>query len=74
MKISKFKDYFDQEIKYEQLLPRKLTKHLTGFYYADKILTVFVTVFTVTNIFAHAKGEKQLLGLITAVFFLYCFV
>ena len=30
-----------QEIKYQQLLTSKLSKYLTGFDYADKILTVF---------------------------------
>ena len=51
----------------------KLSKYLTGFDYADKILTAFLTVFSGTNIFAHVKGEKQLLGLITSVFsLLFC--
>ena len=73
MKIGKIKDYFDQQIKYQQLLTSKLSKYLTGFDYADKILTVFLTVFSSTNIFAHVKGEKQLLGLITSVFsLLFC--
>ena len=31
-------------------------------------MTVFLTVFSGTNIFAHVKGKKQLLGLITSVF------
>ena len=43
-------------------------KYLTSFDYTDKILTVFLTVFSGTNIFAHAKGKKQLVGLITSVF------
>ena len=50
------------------MLTSKLSKYLTGFDYADKILTIFLTVFSGTNIFAHVKGEKQLLGLITSVF------
>ena len=41
MEIGKIKDYFDQEIKYQQLITSKLSKYLTGFDYADKILTVF---------------------------------
>ena len=41
MEIGKIKDYFDQEIKYQQLLTSKLSKYLTGFDYADKILTIF---------------------------------
>ena len=70
IEIGKIKDYFDQEIKYEQLLTSKFSKYLTGFDYADKILTVF---FSVTNIFAHIKGEKQLLGLISSIFsLLFC--
>ena len=74
IEIGKIKDYFDQEIKYQQLLTSKLSKFLTGLTdYADKILTVFVTVFSGTNIFAHVKGEKHLLGLITSGFF-YFFV
>ena len=61
MEIGKIKDYFDQEIKYQKLLTSKLNKYLTGFLYADKILTVFLTVFSGTNSFAHVKIEKQLL-------------
>ena len=41
LEIGKIKDYFDQEIKYEQFLTSKLSKYLTDFDYADKILTVF---------------------------------
>ena len=58
MEIGKIKDYFDQEIKYQQLLKSKLSKYLTGFDYADKILTVFLTIFPGTNIFAHVTEEK----------------
>ena len=55
MEIVKIKDYLEQEIKYQQLLKSKLSKYLTGFDYAGKILTVFLTVFFGTNIFAHVK-------------------
>ena len=73
MEIGKIKDYLDQEIKYQQLLTSKLSKYLTGFDYADKILTIFLTVFSGTNSFAHVKQENQLLGLITSVFsLLFC--
>ena len=73
MEIGKIKDYLEQEIKYQQLLTSKLSKYLTGFVYADKILTIVLTVFSGTNIFAHVKEEKQLLGLITSVFsLLFC--
>ena len=34
----------------------------------SKILTVFLTVFSSINIFAHVKKKKKLLGLITFVF------
>ena len=71
METGKIKDSFDQEIKYQRLLTSKLSKYLTGFDYADKILTVFLTVFSGTNIFAHVKGEKQLLGLISSIFSLF---
>ena len=73
MEISKIKDYLEQEIKYQQLLTSKLRKYLTGFDYAEKILTVFLTVFSGTNIFAHVKEDKHLLGLVTSVFsLLFC--
>ena len=55
MEIGKIKDYFDQEIKYQQLLTSKFSKYLTGFDYAGKILTIFLTVFSGTNIYAHVK-------------------
>ena len=55
------------------MLTSKLSKYLTGFDYADKILTIFLTVFSGTNIFAHVREENQLLGLITSVFsLLFC--
>ena len=73
IEIGKIKDYFDQEIKYQQLLICKLSKYLTGFDYADKILTVFLTVFSGTNNFAHVRGRKQLLGIISSIFsLLFC--
>ena len=68
MEIGKSEDYLQQEIKYQQLLTSKLSKYLTGFDYNDKILTVFLTVFSGTSIFAHVRGRKELLGLITPVF------
>ena len=37
MEIGKIKDYFNQEIKYQQLLTSKLSKYLTGFDYAYTI-------------------------------------
>ena len=67
MEIGKIKAYFDQEIKYQQLLTNRLSKYITFFDYTDKILTVFLTVFSGTNIFSHVKGKKRLLGLITSV-------
>ena len=70
MRIGKIRDYFDQEIKYQQFLTSKLSKYLTGFDYADKILTVFLTVFSGTNIFAHVRGRKQLAALISSIFLL----
>ena len=67
--ISKIKDYFNEEIQYQQFLTNKLNKYLTVFDYSNKILTVVLTVFSGTNIFSNVKN-KQLLGLITSVFFL----
>ena len=55
------------------MLTNKLSKYLTGFDYTDNILTVFLTVFSGTNIFPRVLGEKQLLGLIASVFsLLFC--
>ena len=52
IEISKIKDYFDQEITNKlKVLTNKLSKYLTWFDYTDKILTVFLTVFSGTNIF-----------------------
>ena len=73
MEIGNIKDYFDQERKYQQLLTSKLSKYITGFDYADKILIVFLTVFSGTNILAHVKVERQLLGLISTIFSLLFF-
>ena len=62
--ISQIKNYFNEEIQYQQSLKNKLSKYLTVFDYSNKILTV---VLTGTNIFSSAKNEK-LLGLITSLF------
>ena len=71
IEIGKIKDYFDQEIKKQQILIKKLSKYVTGFDYTDKILIVFLTVFSGASIIAHAKDKKRLLGLITSVFSLF---
>ena len=65
--ISPIKNYFNEEIPYQQSLTNKLSKYLTVFDYSNKILTVFLTVFSGTNIFSNVNN-KQLLGLITSVF------
>ena len=65
--ISQIKNYFNEEIQYQQSLTNKLSKYLTVFHYSNKILTVFLTVFSGTNIFSNINN-KQLLGLITSVF------
>ena len=65
--ISKMKDYFYEEIQYQQFLTIKLSKYLTVFDYSNKILTVVLTVFSGTNIFSNVNN-KQLLGLITCIF------
>ena len=66
--ISKIKDYFNKEIKYQQSLTNKLSKYLTVLDILSKILTVFLTVFSSTNIFAHIDKKKKLPGFITSVF------
>ena len=68
IEIGKVKDYFESEIKDQQILIKKLSKYITAFDYTDKVLTVFLTVFSGTNIFVHTKDKKRLLGLITSVF------
>ena len=68
IEIGKIKDYFNQEIQYQQFLTNKLSKYLTAFDYTDKILIVVLTVFSGNNIFAHFKTNKELLGLITSAF------
>ena len=71
--ISKIKDYFNEEIQYQQFLANRLSKYLTVFDYSYKILTVVLTDFSGTNIFSNVKN-KQLLGLITSVFSLSFFL
>ena len=68
--INKMKSYFNEEIQYQQFLTNKLSKYLTIFDYSNKILTAVLTVYSGTNIFSNVKN-KQLLGLITSVFFYY---
>ena len=65
--ISQIKNYFNEEIQYQQSLTNKLSKYLTVFDYSNKTLTVVLTVFSGTNIFRNVNN-KLLLGLITSVF------
>ena len=51
IEIDKIKDYFDSEIKEQELLVKKSTKYITGFDYTDEILTAFLTIFSRINIF-----------------------
>ena len=66
--MSKIKDYFNEEIQYQQFLTNKLSKYLTVFDYSNKTVTVVLTVFSGKNTFVHVTGKKKLLGLITSVF------
>ena len=66
--ISKIKNYFNEEIQYQQSLTNRLNKCLTILDYFNKMLTIVLTVFSSTNIFAHVKGKEKLLGLITSIF------
>ena len=68
--ISKIKDYFECEIKYQELLTKKLNKYITCFDYTDKIFTVFLKIFSGVNIFSHSKTKKRT-GLISSVFSLF---
>ena len=61
MDIGKNKVYLEQEIKYQQLLTSKLSKYLIGFDYADKILTLFLTAFSGTNILLMLKKKSNYL-------------
>ena len=65
--ISQIKNYFNEEIQYQQFLTKKLSKYLTVFDYFNKILIVVLTVFSGTNTFSNFNN-KQLLGLMTSVF------
>ena len=65
--ISQIKNYFSEEIQYQQSLTNKLSKYLTAFDYSNKILAVVLTASSGTNIFSNVN-KKQLLGLITSVF------
>ena len=59
IEIAKIIDYFDQEIKYQQVLTSKLSKYLTCFDYADKILTVFFLIFSLEQTFLHMLEEEN---------------
>ena len=67
--INKIKDYFECEIKKQQTI-KKLSKYITGFDYTDKVLTVFLTVFSAVSIFSHIKTKKHT-GLVSTVLILF---
>ena len=58
-KINKIKNYFNNEIQHQQSLTNILSKCLTIFDILNNILTIFLTVFSSTNIFAHIKKKKK---------------
>ena len=70
--INKIKNYFECEIKEQETIIKKLSKYITGFDYTEKILTVFLTIFSGLNIFSHIKTKKHT-GLISSVFSLFSF-
>ena len=55
--IIKIKDYFDQEIKYQQLLTNRLSKYITCFDRQNS--NCFFSVFSGKNLFAHAKTKRD---------------
>ena len=68
--INKIKNYFECEIKEQKVIIKTLSKYITGFDYIDKILAVFLTIFSGLNIFSHIKPKKHT-GLIISVFSLF---
>ena len=70
IEISKIKEYFGSEIKYQELLTKKLSKYITCFDYTNIILTVFFLMFLVVQIYLHMlkQTKNRLLGLITFIF------
>ena len=55
--ISQLKNYFSEEIQYQQSLTNKLSKYLTVFDYSNKILIAVLTVFSGTNIFSNVNKK-----------------
>ena len=50
IEIGKTKNYFNSGIQYQQNLTIELSEYLTCLDYADKILIVFLTVFSLTSL------------------------
>ena len=59
IEINRLTNYFESEIR-EQ-------REITGLDCADKILTVFLTMFSGLNIFSQTK-DKKISGLVTSIF------
>ena len=56
--ISKIKDYFNEEILYQQSLTNKLNNYLTNFDILNIILTVFLPYFHLL-IFLHISKRRR---------------
>ena len=67
--ISRIKNYFNEEIQYQQFLTSKVSKYFTVFDYSNKILTVVLTVFSETNIFSNVKNNQFLIDSIFSLLF-----
>ena len=70
IEINKIKDYFECEIKEQEVIIRKLSKYITCFDYMDKLSTAFLTIFSGVNIFSHIK-DKKYTGIISSVVSLF---
>ena len=60
MEIGKIKDNFNQKNTTSTIFNKLIKKYLTCLDYTDKILTVFLTVISGTNISANVKGKKTI--------------
>ena len=67
IEINRIKNYFELEIREQREIIRRLSKYVTGLDCVDKILTVFLTIFSGVNIFSHIK-DKKLSRLVTSIF------
>ena len=66
--INKIKDYFESQIKEQEVVVKKLSKFVSSLNYTDKVLIVLSATSGGVSIISHANIIGKHLGIISSIF------